>query len=340
MGEGVLITTIHDIQEDMSINETHKYLKPRDYEAQSQALFTIMDNIEIFPKEYVHARNSIKSESQHRNGFGALYSIASEVHPAMNGESVPNNPPTYSTCKDIYEYETKMRNYYSILFIKKNDDRSTLEKAQEFIKGLAVSPYSNAAANIQTQLTLYDNNKNSMHFPQKYLLNKMTLTIRKLMKNDPFCHDQGNAIVNTTDIPQEHMLPDTYFEPTSDYDDTAEVIYANSKGERRPFKYNLEQNKDRAYGRNDRNNSRPSNVQKKPWQNKYQKPRSDVSANKQTLITQSTQQCEACGTFGHGKAHQCWALPKHILMSRWAQKYTRKAEEIAKAHLLKKLTRK
>ena len=60
-----------------------------------------------------------------------------------------------------------------------------------------------------------------------------------------------------------------------------------------------------------------------------------MSANKQTLISQSTQQCEACGTFGHGKAHQCWALPKHILMARWAQKNPRKADEITKAHLLK-----
>ena len=50
-----------------------------------------------------------------------------------------------------------------------------------------------------------------------------------------FCHDQGNTIVNTIDIPPEHMIPDTYFKPTLDYDDTAEVIYANSKGEYIPL---------------------------------------------------------------------------------------------------------
>ena len=61
-----------------------RYLSTKDYEAQSQALYNVIDNIAVFPKDYDRARNCISSASSYRNGFEALYHKAAEVIPALN----------------------------------------------------------------------------------------------------------------------------------------------------------------------------------------------------------------------------------------------------------------
>ena len=80
-----------------------------DYEAQSQTSYNIICSKDVFTSEYPWARNCIAAMSTYRDGFQAIYRIASEVIPALNNTSITNNPPIYTQCSNLYDYEKRAK---------------------------------------------------------------------------------------------------------------------------------------------------------------------------------------------------------------------------------------
>ena len=101
---GVYFRAIYDISIDEPIYKVKPYLTSADYEAQSQTAFNIICSKDVFTLEYQWARNCIAAMSIYRDEFQAIYCIASEVIPALNNTSIPNNPPIYTQCSNLYDY--------------------------------------------------------------------------------------------------------------------------------------------------------------------------------------------------------------------------------------------
>ena len=68
----------------------------------------------------------------HRDGFHALYRIATQVIPVLNNKSMPFNPPKYDGCKDIFEYKKLSKNYWVLKLIKIEVDTEEIETSEVF----------------------------------------------------------------------------------------------------------------------------------------------------------------------------------------------------------------
>ena len=173
---GIYFKFIYDIEKNQPMYVTKPYLTSADYEAQSQAVYNIICSKDVFTSDYPWARNCIAAMSTHRNGFQAVYRIASEVIPALNNTPIPNNPPIYPQCSDIYDNDKKSRNYWVLKFIKKREETDEIEKSEAFINGLANTIFHAAAKDLRTQLNSY-RRSDATALPPDLTLNSITMAI-------------------------------------------------------------------------------------------------------------------------------------------------------------------
>ncbi len=66
----------------------------------------------VIPQDFTFAQNCIKSQSTTMDGFSALTTMLSLVHPILNNHCPPHHPPVVSTFNDIHLYEQGLRNFY------------------------------------------------------------------------------------------------------------------------------------------------------------------------------------------------------------------------------------
>ena len=346
---GIHFRFIYDIRKDEPIYIGTSALTSADYEAQSQAAYNIICSKEVFTEEYPWARNCVNAMSSYRNGFQAIYRIASEVIPALNNSPIPNNPPEYNACKDIYDYEKLSRNYWVLKYIRKKEDTAEIEKSEAFINGLAGSKYHEAAKDIRADLNAHRRKKDEI-LPADLYLNNITLSLQVLLRNDPFVGPDGAKVFNV----HAESESDNDRGYSSDSDVNGEIYYTqNNRTQRdrngpsrdkyrRPDYNNRQRSQsERPQYMKDNKQSRDTRKPRDPYKprepyKKWDTRKDDHNKNTTHQLNQrSTQQCEVCGTFGHQKYYECWSLAKHILMNRWEKLNTSKADEVATKHLAK-----
>ena len=146
---------------------------------QSTALHTILNNEDIIPISYIKAQNCIQATSDTMNGFAALKSMLTTVHPKFTRTQPDPNPPVYSTFNNLHLYEQSLQSFYQKHYLYDGHRRTEIQKAEQFLIGLDTSDYDNAKNRLVVQI---DNVKHhGGQLPPQYGLDNITGTLLNMV---------------------------------------------------------------------------------------------------------------------------------------------------------------
>ncbi len=85
----------------------------------SLALYQLLDQDDMIPRECTKIVNIIKKHAFHTNGYAALYDIMAQIHPLLNPD-VPFPTPNSSNCANIHEYYSQVESYFLLSQLEHN----------------------------------------------------------------------------------------------------------------------------------------------------------------------------------------------------------------------------
>ncbi len=202
---GIYLKPLDELSVDAQIYEEKMGYTTADYMNQSNGLHTLLSNEEIIPIEYTKAQNCIQATSDTMNGFAALKSMLTTVHPKFTKTQPDTTPPLYSMYNDLHLYEQSIRTYYLKHFLYDGYQRPELHKTEQYLKGLDAPEYENAKQRLIVQM---DNLKIfGGDLPDQYNLTNISGTITNM---DPYLHASTTPTVNTMQRSNHTNRPRSY----------------------------------------------------------------------------------------------------------------------------------
>ena len=202
---GIYLKPLDELSVDVPIYEEKLGYTATDYMNQSNGLHTLLSNEEIIPIDYTKAQNCIQATSDTMNGFAALKSMLTTVHPKFTKTQPDNTPPLYSMYNDLHLYEQSIRTYYLKHFLYDGYQRPELHKTEQYLKGLDAPEYENAKQRLIVQM---DNLKIfGGDLPEQYNITNISGTITNM---DPYQHGSTTPTVNTMQRTNQTNRPRSY----------------------------------------------------------------------------------------------------------------------------------
>ena len=196
---GIYLPDLVAITDNEDVLEHRDGLTRRDYMHQSNALYTFLCNKDVIPQDFVFAQNCLKSQSTTMDGFNALKSMLSLVHPILNNRRPPNQPPVYSTFNDLHLYDQGLRNFYLLHSIYRCSEYTELDKSKQYLDGLDTSDYDMQKTRL---IAIIDNIElNSLTVSSKYTIHCLASTIMNMKTSE----QNNNVQINV--VSQDHFSP-------------------------------------------------------------------------------------------------------------------------------------
>ena len=180
---GIHLIPIENISKEKSLMDSSNISNTNTYNLQTNALYTILSNEDVIPNDYVQAQNCITSHSQYMDGFAALKSMLSTVHPNLTNNPPATKPPQLSEYTDLHTYDQGLRNYYLHHYLYDGHDPSDIQKSKQFIRGIDSDVYKEAKTRVIHQLDNHSNN--NIPLPAQYTILNLASTILNMTEYHP-----------------------------------------------------------------------------------------------------------------------------------------------------------
>ena len=293
---GIYLRALEDITVADNIWEYKDGLTTHDYTLQSNALYTFLCNEDVIPQDFTFAQNCIKSQSTTMDGFSALKTMLSLVHPILNNRRPPHHPPVFSTFNDIHLYEQGLRNFYLLHSIYGRSEYTELDKSQQFLEGLDTRDYDAE----KTRLTaILDNIElNSLDLTPKYTIHCLASTIMNMKTKE--------NVVQINAFSQSRVSP------------TGSQLSTHTRSNRPKF------------GTGHADSASRSNF---PYQGTHDGRRTNKFSSQFPAKQKFTKgQCDACKVFGH-HVRDCRHIAKHLAMAKFASTKPKLCAQILQNHV-------
>ena len=185
------IIQIEDITKDKTIAHRMGNMTTNDLQMQSNALFTLLSNETLIPKEFTMAQNCILGYASTMDGFGALKAMLKLTHPLLSRKRPPNVPPVLSNSTDIHSYEQSLRNFYLLHKLYNDTDYPSIEKAKQFLHGMDDDRFTDAVARVQHQIDTAETLNVDLH--EDYNIDNIASTIINITGE----YDNNKTVINT-----------------------------------------------------------------------------------------------------------------------------------------------
>ena len=179
---GIFLAQLEDLDPDIPIYDRSQ-VPPHDVNIQSNALYTLLTNEEIITSDYTQAQNCLSARNDTMDGFGALKSMLTTVHPNFTKKSPPHNPPALNNSDNLHTYEQHLRNYFLLHYLYSGYMPTEVQKSEQYLRGIDNDAYNQAKQRIITQKDSV--NVYGTELPEKFMLENITGTLMNLTERQP-----------------------------------------------------------------------------------------------------------------------------------------------------------